>query len=224
MSRAWFAHTASRRGWVVAGLAWGAFALLALAMHQGLTAPWDQAALRAAQQWRTSHAQVEAVMRDFSALGGTPVLTLFTVLAVAYLCSVGRQARAAAVGLAMISGALAVSSFKALFARARPEPEFAALVQEGLSFPSGHASMSAVFYLSVGVLLAQHHERRPERAFLLGAAVAMALLIGITRVVLGVHWASDVVAGWAFGAGWAAMCLQLATHLRDGWARPGHLG
>lgn len=205
----------SNRGWALAALAWTLFGALALAMREGLTVRWDEALLHAAQGWRAAHPKVEAVMGDLSAMGGTPVLTLFTVLAVAYLCSVGRPARATAVAVAMAAGALMVSSLKALFGRARPDADFAALVQEGLSFPSGHASMSAVFYLTVGVLLAQRHGRTRERVFLLGVAVAMALLIGATRVVLGVHWASDVMAGWAFGAGWAAMWFQLAAHLRD---------
>lgn len=208
-------HRAPWQGWALAALAWTVFGALALAMHQGLTVRWDEALLHAAQGWRATHPKIESVMRDFSALGGTAVLTLFTVLAVAYLCSVGRPARAAVVAVAMAAGALMVSSLKALFGRARPDADFAALVQEGLSFPSGHASMSAVFYLTVGVLIAQRHGRPRERVFLLGVAVAMALLIGATRVVLGVHWASDVMAGWAFGAGWAAMWFQLAAHLRD---------
>ena len=73
----------------------------------------------------------------------------------------------------MITGALAVTALKIGFGRARPDPAFAALVQEGLSFPSGHASMSAVFYLTMGVLLAQRHERLQIRAFLIGIAAFM---------------------------------------------------
>lgn len=207
------------RGLAIAGLAWGGFALLAIALQGAGTTAWDEAALRLAQQWRATHPLVEAVMREFSSLGSTPVLTLFTVLAVGYLGCVGRPARAAAVGVAMIGGALAVTQLKTAFARARPDPAFAAMAQEGLSFPSGHASMSAVFYLTVGVLLAQRCSRWPERAFLLGAAITMTLLIGVTRVMLGVHWASDVLAGWAFGVGWAALWFQLAGQLREG--RPG---
>lgn len=206
------------RRWLMfafAMLALSLFAALASEMRESETAHWDQAALHLAQQWRAAHPLVEAIMREFSSLGSTPVLTLFTVLAAGYLCCVGRFARAVAVSVAMSSGALAVTALKAGFGRARPDPQFAALVQEGLSFPSGHASMSAVFYLTVGVLVAQRHERIRERSFLVAAAVFMAVLIGITRVMLGVHWASDVLAGWAFGAGWAALWFYLAAHLRD---------
>jgi len=196
-------------------LALSGFAALASEMRESETTHWDTAALHLAQQWRASHPLVEAVMRELSSLGSTPVMTLFTVLAAGYLCMAGRPARAVAMSLAMVTGALAVTALKMGFGRARPDPAFAALVQEGLSFPSGHASMSAVFYLTVGVLLAQRQEGLRVRAFLIGIAALMTGLIGVTRVMLGVHWASDVLAGWAFGAGWAALWFWIASHLRD---------
>lgn len=209
------ANSPRRRAPWLALLALGLFAVLAGLQLGGLTAPLDTALLQQAQQWRALHPAVEAALRDFSSLGGTPALTLFTVLAVAYLIAIDRPGRAAAVGLAMGSGALAVTALKLLFGRARPDPAFAALVQDGLSFPSGHASMSALFYLTVGVLLAQRHARRRERLFLGASAAFMAMLVGTTRVMLGVHWASDVLAGWAFGAGWAALWFLLAARLQD---------
>lgn len=206
------------RRWLVfafAMFALSVFAALAGEMREDDTRHWDQAALLQAQQWRATHPLVEAVMREFSSLGSTPVLTLFTVLAAIYLASVGRPARALAVSVAMSTGALAVTALKASFGRARPDPEFAALVQEGLSFPSGHASMSAVFYLTVGVLVAQRHDGLRLRAFVVAIAAFMAVLIGVTRVMLGVHWASDVLAGWAFGAGWAALWFCMASRLKE---------
>lgn len=208
----------ARRRWLsfaLAMLALSGFAALAGEMRELETARWDMAALQLAQQWRAAHPLVEAVMRELSSLGSTPVMTLFTVLAAGYLCTVGRPARAAAVSLAMISAALAVTALKMGFGRVRPDPAFAALLQQGLSFPSGHASMSAVFYLTAGVLMAQRQALWRVRALLIGAAVFMTLLVGITRVMLGVHWASDVLAGWAFGAGWAALWFWLAAQLRD---------
>jgi len=207
--------TTARSRWGLPIAALALFAALALAMHHGATAAWDQAALQLAQQWRAAHPAVAHAMQEFSALGGTPVLTLFTLLAAGYLCSVGRPARAGAVAAAMASGVLMLSLLKGVFERARPDPALAALVQEGLSFPSGHASMSALFYLTLGVLLAQRHGRRPERFYLLAVGVLLAALVGASRVVLGVHWASDVLAGWTFGAGWAALWFCLAARLRD---------
>ncbi|MFG6430303.1 phosphatase PAP2 family protein [Roseateles sp. LYH14W] len=208
----------TRRRWLTfafAMLALSGFAALAGEMREADTARWDTAALHLAQQWRATHPLVEAIMRELSSLGSTAVMTLFTVLAAGYLCAVGRPARAVAVSLAMVSGALAVTALKMGFGRARPDPAFAALVQEGLSFPSGHASMSAVFYLTMGVLLAQRQQGLRVRAYLISIAAFMTGLIGVTRVMLGVHWASDVLAGWAFGAGWAALWFWIASHLRD---------
>lgn len=196
-------------------LALSGFGALASEMREADTARWDMAALHLAQQWRAAHPLVEAIMRELSSLGSTPVMTLFTVLAAGYLYMAGRPGRAVAVSLAMITGALAVTALKLGFGRARPDPAFAALVQEGLSFPSGHASMSAMFYLTIGVLLAQRQEGLRVRSFLVGVAAFMTVVVGITRVMLGVHWASDVLAGWAFGAGWAALWFWIASHLRD---------
>ncbi|KQW45362.1 MULTISPECIES: phosphatase PAP2 family protein [unclassified Roseateles] len=208
----------AHRRWLVfafAMLTLSGFAALAGEMRESDTARWDTAALHLAQQWRATHPLVEAVMRELSSLGSTPVMTLFTVLTAGYLLIVGRPARAAAVSLAMITASLAVTALKLGFGRARPDPEFAALVADGLSFPSGHASMSAVFYLTASVLVAQRHKGLRVRAFLVGIGAFMAVLVGVTRVMLGVHWASDVLAGWAFGAGWAALWFWLAAHLRD---------
>ncbi|MEO6277990.1 phosphatase PAP2 family protein [Roseateles sp.] len=211
-------QSAAGRRWLTfafAMLALSGFAGLADEMRELETTRWDTAALHLAQQWRAAHPLVEAVMRELSSLGSTPVMTLFTALAAGYLCVARRPARAAAVSLAMVTAALAVTALKTGFGRARPDPAFAALLQQGLSFPSGHASMSAVFYLTVGVLLAHRQEGLRMQAFLVGAAAFMTVLIGVTRVMLGVHWASDVLAGWAFGAGWAALWFWIASHLRD---------
>lgn len=212
------APRSTRRRWLTLAfvlIALGSFVALASEMRATDTAHWDTALLHLAQDWRERHPLVEAVMREFSSLGSTPVMTLLTVLAAGYLCVVRRAARAAAVVMAMASGALAVTALKAGFARERPDAAFAALVQEGLSFPSGHATMAAMFYLTAGVLIAQRHGRLRERAFLIGAAAFMAVLVGVTRVMLGVHWASDVVGGWIFGAGWAALWLWVASQLGD---------
>jgi len=212
------AQPGRRRRWLTlafALLALGSFAALASAMREAHTVQWDTAALHQAQQWRAAHPLVEAVMRELSSLGSTPVMTLFTIVAAACLCVAHRTGRAAAVVMAMTTGALAVTALKAGFGRARPDPSFAALVQDGLSFPSGHATMSAVFYLTAGALLAQRQVQPGMRAFLLGAAAFMTVMVGVTRVMLGVHWASDVVAGWIFGAGWAALWFSIASHLRD---------
>ena len=102
---------------------------------------------------------------------------------------------------------------KAGFARVRPDVAFAQLVADGPSFPSGHSSMSAVVFLTLGALVARMHRRRRERAYVMGFAIVLTLLVGISRAVMGVHWATDVVGGWALGVAWATACLLVLRWL-----------
>lgn len=191
------------------------FAALASEMLEAETEGLDFWALHAAQQWRASHGAIESTVRDLTGLGSTVVLTLLTLLTAGYLWLDGHRDRAVVISVAMASGSLAVTALKNSFGRARPDPALAAFAQDGLSFPSGHASMSAVFFLTLGVLLAQTHDRLSVRIYLICASALITACIGISRVLLGVHWASDVLGGWAFGAGWAALWFCAALQLRD---------
>ncbi|MEO6743346.1 MAG: phosphatase PAP2 family protein, partial [Caldimonas sp.] len=109
-----------------------------------------------------------------------------------------------------ISGSICVSTFKAAFGRARPDTAYAELVATGLSFPSGHATMSAVVFLTLGTLVASTRILWIERTYIVCTAVFMTLLVGVSRIALGVHWATDVLGGWAFGSAWAIAWLLLA--------------
>jgi undecaprenyl-diphosphatase len=197
-------------------LTW-AFVHLSGEMLEGDTRSFDLWLLRAAQSLRANHPWLADVMRDLSGLGSTVVLTLFTTVTVGYLLLVALRAVALLVAGAVISGSVGVSLLKAGFDRARPAAEFSELVAPGLSFPSGHAGISAIVFLTLGALLASTRSRHLERFYILGVACSMSLLVGLSRIVLGVHWASDVLAGWAFGTAWAVVWLLLARRL----LRPG---
>jgi undecaprenyl-diphosphatase len=132
---------------------------------------------------------------------------------VIYLALFGSRRMAALVLSAMVSGSALVSLTKGLFGRARPDLAFADLTVSGLSFPSGHASMSAIAFLTMGALIAATRRRARERIYILLVAGLLTLLVGISRVTLGVHWATDVIGGWAFGAAWAVLWLQVARVL-----------
>ncbi len=205
-------------GGVAALLAW-LFLEVSGEVMEGGTRSLDVALLHAAQQLRTQHADLGSLMRDLSGVGSTLVLALLTCMAVLYLLLIGRGLQAYVLAASVASGSLAVFVMKTAFGRSRPDPAFADMVATGLSFPSGHASISALVFLSLGALLASARQRLAERVFILCAAALMALLIGLSRIGLGVHWASDVVGGWAFGAAWALLFLLLARHLARHSAR-----
>ena len=101
---------------------------------------------------------------------------------------------------------------KAAFARARPDLVDHLVEVVSPSFPSGHALMSAAVYLTLAGLLGRRGVDAPVRRSLFWLAVALVLLIGISRVYLGVHWPSDVLGGWVLGALWAWGCVRLAKH------------
>jgi len=193
----------------VALLAW-AFIQLSSEMVEGDTRAFDMQLLRAAQSLRSGQPWVAEVMRDLSGLGSTAVLTLFTAVTVGYLALVSARTTALLVATAVITGSVGVSWLKDVFGRLRPAADFAELVAPGLSFPSGHASVSAIVFLTLGALLASTRSRAIERTYILAMAALMTLLVGLSRITLGVHWATDVLAGWAFGAAWSMVWLLLA--------------
>jgi undecaprenyl-diphosphatase len=158
-------------------------------------------------------AWLEEAMRDLTALGSVVVLTTITLAAAIYLV-LARKARVALFLLVAIGGVVIGFALKAGFARPRPDlVPHAVRVFTG-SFPSGHSMMSAVTYLTLGALLARVEPRRSIKVYLVGLAVLIALVVGISRIYLGVHWPSDVIAGWALGAAWALLCWSVALWLQ----------
>jgi len=160
-------------------------------------------------------AWVEEMFRDFTALGGIGVLSLLTLASVGYLWLQDLRRVAWFVLAAILGGLLLSLALKIGFDRARPD-----LVSHGSmiymsSFPSGHSMLSAVVYLTGGALLAVVHGARRVRVYLIGCSVLATLLVGVSRVYLGVHWPSDVLAGWAAGAAWAAACWLAAQWLQE---------
>ncbi|GGC84918.1 phosphatase PAP2 family protein [Chelatococcus reniformis] len=156
----------------------------------------------------------ELAVKDLTSLGGTAVLTLITLAAVGYLAMASKR-HAALLVLAAIGGGTVLNwALKQIFSR--PRPDFVAHVVDASSwsFPSGHAMMSAITYLTLGALLARVEPKRRLKAYLLGLAITLTLLVGASRIYLGVHYPSDILAGWTVGAAWAILCWQTAQWLQ----------
>ncbi len=157
---------------------------------------------------------LEEMARDVSALGGTVVLTLLTIGVVGHLLLVGRR-RAAAFVASSITGATVLAyALKDLFARPRPDVVPHLAYVSSASFPSAHSMLSTAVYLTLGALLARYQKSRVLKAYALLWAVLLALLVGVSRVYIGVHWPSDVLGGWAAGAAWAALSWIVARTLQ----------
>ena len=157
---------------------------------------------------------LESVCRDLTSLGSPTVLALITIAVICYLWIDGKRAVAAFVVVAIAGGAVLSTLLKLGFARPRPELVSHLVSVDSFSFPSGHATMATVTYLTLGVLLARVQKRRRIKIYLISVALILAILIGLTRIFLGVHWPTDVIAGWCIGTAWALGCWLAATWLQ----------
>lgn len=153
--------------------------------------------------------------RDFTALGSTGVVVFIVTMAVLFLIVTRKYFTAAYVVAAAVLGALLNNLLKVGFARPRPDIVAHSVEVHTASFPSGHSMMSAVVYLTLGMLLARSQAEPRVKVFMISISVLLTLLIGISRVYLGVHWPTDVLAGWTLGAGWALLCWLLMLRLQD---------
>ena len=151
---------------------------------------------------------------DITALGGTSVLVMVLLGAVGHLLLQHRYGAAVLVVVASAGGGVLSVALKHLFARDRPDVVPHLVTVEGLSFPSGHSMASTVIYLTLGALLARFAARRRIRVYVLTVSLCLTFLIGITRVCLGVHYPSDVLAGWSAGLAWALLCWLGARYLQ----------
>ena len=187
------------------------FALLADEVREGETQKFDSAVLSALREPGNPAEPIgptwfEEAARDVTALGSFSILAPLVLLSALYLVFDGKRRTAGFLLAATISGTMISTGLKMLFDRPRPEFTQAARVFTA-SFPSGHALVSAVVYLSLGALLAEQAETPALRRFYFLVAIAMTFVVGLSRIYLGVHYPTDVLAGWLIGAGWAIGCF-----------------
>jgi|HigsolmetaAR203D_1030402.scaffolds.fasta_scaffold00118_46 undecaprenyl-diphosphatase len=203
---------------MVAAAVWG-FVSLADGIREGETEALDRALLLAFRRGDDPSDPLgprwfEEMCRDFTAFGGTGPLVFLTLAAMLYLLFRGKRRTALFVLLAVGGGQFLSTVLKLGFDRPRPD-----LVPHGMevytaSFPSGHAMMAAVTYLTLGALLARTESRYRIKAYLILLALVVTVIVGISRVYLGVHWPTDVLGGWIAGSAWAAACWTLALVLQ----------
>lgn len=156
----------------------------------------------------------EAV-RDVSSLGSLSILIGTSLIAFAYLALLGRWWAAFHVFIAAAGGIALGMGLKIPFDRARPD----LLLHESQvftrSFPSAHATASAAVFLTLAALVARERNSAAQRGYILAVIAMIVILIGISRIYLGVHWPSDVAAGWALGSAWACGCWLVLARRRD---------
>lgn len=203
---------------IASTLAWG-FIELAEAVSDGDARLYDRYILDTlfgspdARRGVLDSALVNEIMRDITALGEIAVLS-FIVLAVAGFLWLSGQRRATVFLLiSVLTGLLISQGFKSLFDRQRPDWIAHGSYVDTASFPSGHSLMAALVYLTLAVMLARGLGRRSVKLYVTALAVLLVVAIGVSRVWLGVHWPSDVLAGWMVGTAWALCCGITASWL-----------
>ena len=210
--------------WLVVGL--GAclllFAFVSLAgeVTEGDTQAFDTKILQALRDpgdlsKPIGPAWVEDSLLDLTAIGGSTVLGLMICAVTGFLVLQTRYRTAIVVAITSLSGELLNAVMKHVFNRPRPSivPHLRAAFST--SFPSGHAMESAIVYLTLGAILMRASEAKLTKMYILGIAVGLTTLVGISRVYLGVHYPSDVLGGWIIGFMWASICWLAAQQFEE---------
>jgi undecaprenyl-diphosphatase len=197
---------------VAGGLVLG-FGLLAEEVVEGDTAGFDRAILMAFRNAGDPTNPIgppwlEEMGRDVTSLGSFAFLAFVSVAAVVYLLITRKRWYAALVALAVAGGEAISTLLKVAFDRPRPDVIHSARVFTA-SFPSGHAMLSAVTFLTLGALLAKASPDHRVKAYFVSLALFLTIMVGLSRVYLGVHYPTDVLAGWCVGSAWAILCWSV---------------
>ena len=190
-----------------------AFVDLAEDMNEGDSHEFDRMVMLALRQPTDSARPIGPewlvnAMVDLTSLGSTSVLTLLTIFTAGYLLASRKFISAVMVPISVGGAAIVMNALKDVFSRTRPDVVPHLVDVTSASFPSGHAMVATAAYLTLGVLMAETSSRRVG-IYVMTCAVAISLMIGFSRVYLGVHWPTDVLAGWCAGAAWAMACWLL---------------
>ncbi|GGD94301.1 phosphatase PAP2 family protein [Tsuneonella deserti] len=198
---------------MAAALCWTGFAVVAILVVSGRTGAFDSFGLLANRRqadlsFAGSQLMLEMV-RDMTALGGVLLRNLFAVAAVVALLFLKLRREAVLFAMTIEGGWVANSMLKGLVGRERPQIVPHLMEAGGESFPSGHSFNSAVVFIAMALAFAAMSQRHSVRYTLIGSAMVLSAMIAWSRVMLGVHFPSDVAAGWLGGAGWAFLAAAL---------------
>jgi undecaprenyl-diphosphatase len=205
---------------LVAALAIWAFVTIAEQVQAGATSQFDEWVVRALRQPDDPSKPIgprwlAEVGRDLTALGGVAVLTLLTLAVVGYLWLRRMYGAMWLIVAAATGGFVVTSVLKNWFDRPRPNVVPHLSIVSTSSFPSGHSMLAATVYLTLGALLGRFVRERRLRAYFLIVALVLTLLVGVSRVYMGVHYPTDVFAGWTAGLAWALVCWLVARALQQ---------
>ncbi|GAA4003060.1 hypothetical protein GCM10022211_13180 [Sphingomonas humi] len=169
---------------------------LLLGLVGGAASLFDVSAIRAAAPWRDAHPHATSAVILFTKLGYAPPLLTMAALGAGWLAWRREWVRLVAMGAAVVGGRIGIELIKLIADRPRPGFEAHPVDVHSQSFPSGHAGNSMLTFLSLALFVAPERWQRPAVA----VAVIASLAMGATRPLLGVHWPTDVLAGWLYGA------------------------
>jgi undecaprenyl-diphosphatase len=203
---------------VAIGIGVCGFITVAVLVNMGITQDLDERLLRLprdpADPSRTlGPAWLEEIARDLTALGGIAGLCLLTLMVCGYLLICGKYRALLLVLAATLGGLVLNGLLKDRFDRPRPHvvPHKSQVMTS--SFPSGHSLNSAVIYLTLATLLASLVEKPRPKVYFLSMGLLLTILVGVSRVYMGVHYPTDVLAGWCAGLAWAFLCSFMARWL-----------
>ena len=157
---------------------------------------------------------LEETITEITSLGGYPILVALIAAVTGYLLVTRKYGPALFVVLSTGLGTAVSHVLKLAYERPRPDVVDHLVSIHTASFPSGHATMSAIVYLTLAALIVRLVETTRERIYVLSVAILLTVAVGLSRVYLGVHWPSDVAAGWALGAAWASLSWLVVSTLR----------
>ena len=151
-------------------------------------------------------------MRDVTSLGGATVVFLITLIAAGYFLLNKEYTLLALILVATIGGGLLDIELKEFFSRVRPSIIPRLVEVKSYGFPSGHSMMSTIVYLSLATLMIRVQGHILYKIYVIAVALFLTFIIGISRVYLGVHYPTDVIAGWFMGLAWSSLCWYVSWH------------